>query len=108
MENQRPDFIRHYSDLMETYGPGDDAAMFGRKLGLKRLGINFEILAPGGQTAPPHAHEKDEEFVFVLDGAPTSGSTEICIGLRPVMASPSPTAPASRTASSTTPTRRSD
>src|SRR5277367_837474 len=70
MEPQRPDFIRHYSELMENYGPGDDAAMFGRKLGLQRLGINFEILSPGGQTAPPHAHEQDEEFVFVIEGTP--------------------------------------
>jgi uncharacterized cupin superfamily protein len=70
VDNPRPDFIRHYSELMENYGPGDDAAMFGRKLGLTRLGINFEILEPGGQTAPPHAHEKDEEFVFVLEGTP--------------------------------------
>ena len=88
MENQRPDFIRHYSDLMETYGPGDDAAMFGRKLGLKRLGINFEILAPGGQTAPPHAHEKTRSSCS-CSTAPTSGSTEICGS--PVMASPSGT-----------------
>ena len=55
---------------METYGPGDDAAMFGRKLGLTRIGINYEVLSPGGQTAPPHAHEKDKEFVYVIDGTP--------------------------------------
>ena len=37
-----------------------------RMLGLKRIGINYEILQPGDRSSWPHAHKEDEEFIFIL------------------------------------------
>jgi uncharacterized cupin superfamily protein len=66
-----------------TY-PGDNET-FGAyagltdRLGLKVLGIGYELLAPGKRSCFPHAHKVEEEFAFVLSGAPTvwmNGFTE--------------------------------
>lgn len=65
-EIERPD-IRHYD--------GDDELMcigarLGEHLGLTRLGIHHERLPPGRRTSYPHAESAEEEFVYVLQGAP--------------------------------------
>jgi uncharacterized cupin superfamily protein len=74
----RPDFIGNYRDHMSeddcTY-PGSTerlshGAPIGRKLGLKAIGLHVEILPPGRRTSWPHAEEKEEEFVYVLEGTP--------------------------------------
>jgi uncharacterized cupin superfamily protein len=72
-ESKRPDFIRHYTEIEEPTGQGDLAALlapFGQRLGLRRLGINLETIPPGCRSAEPHAHERDEEFVYVIEGRP--------------------------------------
>lgn len=79
-QNTRPDFIRHYTQLQSSEAwpsPDPDSderfsfgAPLGSSLGLKRLGVNHELLPPGRRTSPPHAHSHDEELVFVLSGHP--------------------------------------
>lgn len=69
----RPAFMRHYSEIEKPVGSGDLAVMaaaFGRKLGLTRIGVNQETVSPGCRTSHPHAHSKDEEFVFFVEGYP--------------------------------------
>jgi|HubBroStandDraft_1064217.scaffolds.fasta_scaffold00055_54 uncharacterized cupin superfamily protein len=74
----RPDFIRHYSEIQKTQAwryEGDDELMsvgspFGRFLGLTRIGIHREDLAPGRRTSFPHAESHEEEFVYVIEGHP--------------------------------------
>ncbi len=74
----RPDFIAHYTELMDEDDcryPGSTeklsyGAPVGRKLGLTRIGLHIEVLPPGRRTSWPHAEEKEEEFVFVLEGEP--------------------------------------
>jgi uncharacterized cupin superfamily protein len=75
--NDRPSFIRNFSELLEpapNWARNTDldgqAARFGRRLGLTRLGINYEVVPPGHRTSLPHAHEKDEEFILVVRGEP--------------------------------------
>jgi uncharacterized cupin superfamily protein len=74
----RPSFIAHWTDIE---GPddnryrGDDELMsigaaFGRIFGLTRLGIHHERLPPGRRTSFPHAESAEDEFVYVLEGAP--------------------------------------
>ncbi|MGH6892287.1 MAG: cupin domain-containing protein [Dongiaceae bacterium] len=80
MPNQqsRPSFIRHWTELEEADDaryPGSDellsiGAPVGRKLGLTRIGIHHERLPPGRRTSYPHAESAEEEFVFVIEGAP--------------------------------------
>jgi uncharacterized cupin superfamily protein/GNAT superfamily N-acetyltransferase len=40
----------------------------GAAAGLMRLGVHVERLEPGHRASYPHAHENEEEFVFVLEG----------------------------------------
>jgi uncharacterized cupin superfamily protein len=37
-------------------------------VGLRKIGVNLVRLAPGERSSWPHAEEKEEEFVYVLDG----------------------------------------
>jgi len=70
---KRPGFIRHYTEIEEPTGQDDLAALlapFGRRLGLSRLGVNLETIPPGCRSAEPHAHEREEEFVYVIEGHP--------------------------------------
>lgn len=76
--SERPDFIKHCEELRtdETFSyPGDSetfgtGAALGRKLGLKRVAINYEVLQPCDRSSWPHAHSEEEEFIFVLEGNP--------------------------------------
>jgi mannose-6-phosphate isomerase-like protein (cupin superfamily) len=39
-----------------------------RSFGLTNFGVNLTRLAPGGQSALRHAHGKQDEFVYILEG----------------------------------------
>ena len=43
----------------------------GDHFGLRNFGVNLTTLAPGATSALRHAHQKQDEFVFVLAGHPT-------------------------------------
>ena len=43
----------------------------GDLFGLKNFGVNLTTLAPGVYSALRHAHAKQDEFVYVLEGEPT-------------------------------------
>lgn len=43
----------------------------GETFGLSNFGVNLTTLAPGAATALRHAHALQDEFVYVLAGAPT-------------------------------------
>lgn len=98
MQN-RPDFIKNCEELRtdqsfsypgdtETFGTG---ATLGRAFGLKRVAINYEVLAPGDRSSWPHAHSEEEEFIYILEGKPQiwiDGNTYDlspgdCVGLAP-------------------------
>ena len=74
----RPDFIAHWTDLEgadDSHYPDDAELMsvgapVGRALGLTRIGIHHERLAPGRRTSYPHAEGAEEEFLFVISGHP--------------------------------------
>jgi uncharacterized cupin superfamily protein len=51
-ESQRKRFYRRLGDFA----------------GLKNYGVNLVRVAPGGQSAARHAHSRQDEFVFVLEG----------------------------------------
>ena len=68
----RPDFIKNceelrtdesfsYPDDTETFGTG---AAVGRKLGLKRVAINYEILQHGDRSSGPHAHSEETAIII--------------------------------------------
>lgn len=42
----------------------------GAHAGLKNFGVNITRIVPGGQSSYRHAHSTQDEFVYVLSGAP--------------------------------------
>ena len=71
----RPEFIRHYrpSNPIDDGGFPDMGGLgsaLGRRLGLTRIGIHYEITPPGSRSSFPHAESDEEEFVFVVRGTP--------------------------------------
>ncbi len=55
--------------------PGDDELMsvwshISVELGLTRIGVSHDVLAPGTRTSWPHAEFDEEEFVYVVEGEP--------------------------------------
>jgi uncharacterized cupin superfamily protein len=43
----------------------------GDLFGLKNFGVNLTTLGPGAYSALRHAHAKQDEFVYILEGEPT-------------------------------------
>ena len=71
----RPPFIIRSNDVPEVSGsyPNSDEPLslgraLGRAAGLERIGLHLERLPPGTRTSWPHAEEKEEELVYVLEG----------------------------------------
>jgi uncharacterized cupin superfamily protein len=57
----------------------------GDLFGLKNFGVNLTRIRPGGVSALHHRHSRQDEFLYVIEGAPTlfTGADEI--ELRPGM-----------------------
>jgi uncharacterized cupin superfamily protein len=58
-----------------TAYPGDDETMgnwahLSVALGLTRIGVGYDMLAPGQRSSWPHAEFDEEEFVYVVEGEP--------------------------------------
>ena len=75
MSTPRPPFLVSTLDVPEkpgSYPNSDERTGFsrpiGRAAGLVRIGLHVERLPPGQRVSWPHAEEKEEEFVFVLEG----------------------------------------
>jgi uncharacterized cupin superfamily protein len=77
----------------QTGYPAEMAAMvagrakhpLGDLFGLTNFGVNLTRLAPGAYSALRHAHAKQDEFVYILEGEPTlvtdSGETQMKPGM---------------------------
>ena len=48
-----------------------DKRPLGDLFGLVNFGVNLTRLKPGGSSSIRHAHTKQDEFVFILEGRPT-------------------------------------
>jgi uncharacterized cupin superfamily protein len=67
-----------------------DKSPLGDLFGLKSFGVNLTRIAPGGESALRHAHVRQDEFVYILEGRPTlvtdAGRTALqpgmCAGFR--------------------------
>ena len=49
---------------------GRDKQSLGDLFGLTNFGVNITRLESGGATALRHAHTKQDEFVYILEGSP--------------------------------------
>jgi uncharacterized cupin superfamily protein len=57
----------------------------GDLFGLANFGVNLTRLAPGAVSALRHAHSKQDEFIYILQGSPTLETDEGRIKLTPGM-----------------------
>jgi uncharacterized cupin superfamily protein len=57
----------------------------GDLFGLANFGVNQTTLAPGGESALLHRHSKQDEFIYILEGAPIlvtdAGETPLAPGM---------------------------
>lgn len=74
-----------YPAIYASRVDGREKRALGDAFGLKNFGVNLTRLAPGSQSALRHAHEKQDEFVFILEGTPTlvtdSGEQDLFPGM---------------------------
>jgi uncharacterized cupin superfamily protein len=50
---------------------GREKRPLGDLFGLQNFGVNLTRLAPGAMSALRHAHTRQDEFVYILEGHPT-------------------------------------
>jgi uncharacterized cupin superfamily protein len=60
-----PEMRHHYPNTDENTGY---QRSIGKTAGLLKIGVNLMRLPPGQRSSWPHAEEKEEEFVYVLEG----------------------------------------
>jgi uncharacterized cupin superfamily protein len=64
---------------------GREKRILGDLFALKNFGVNLTRLAPGAMSALRHAHTKQDEFVYILQGKPTLHTDEGATQLTPGM-----------------------
>src|SRR5205085_5568294 len=74
----------NYPEPFASRMAGREKRPLGDLFGLTNFGVNLTRLAPGAMSALRHAHSRQDEFVYVLQGTPTlhtdEGRTELCPG----------------------------
>ena len=61
----------NYPEPFASRVAGRTKRPLGDLFGLTNFGVNLTRLAPGGSSALRHAHTKQDEFVYILEGQPT-------------------------------------
>jgi uncharacterized cupin superfamily protein len=78
-------FRTNYPEPFASRMAGRDKRPLGDLFGLANVGVNLTRLAPGGSSALRHAHTKQDEFVYILEGRPTlvtnAGRTALKAGM---------------------------
>ena len=73
------------AEMVARVAAGRDKQPLGDLFGLTNFGVNLTRLAPGGQSALRHAHGKQDEFVYVLEGEAVlvtdAGETTLAAGM---------------------------
>lgn len=72
-------------DLHGARLEGREKRTLGDLFGLQNFGVNLTRLAPGAISALRHAHSKQDEFIYILQGSPTlytdAGPTPLSPGM---------------------------
>jgi uncharacterized cupin superfamily protein len=74
-----------YPEPFASRMAGREKRPLGDLFGLTNFGINLTRLAPGAVSALRHAHTKQDEFVYILQGRPTLHTAEGPTQLSPGM-----------------------
>src|ERR1041385_5736755 len=77
--------VSSYPEPFASQMTGRDKQPLGDLFGLTNFGVNLTRLAPGGQSALRHAHGKQDEFVYLLEGEAVlitdAGETALTAGM---------------------------
>lgn len=60
-----------YPEIFAARVAGREKRALGDFFGLQNFGVNLTRLAPGAESSLRHSHEKQDEFIYVLEGTPT-------------------------------------
>ena len=75
----------NYPENFASRVAGREKRALGDIFGLGNFGVNMTRLAPHAVSALRHAHSRQDEFIFVLEGRPTlvtnAGDTELVAGM---------------------------
>ena len=75
----------NYPEPLASRMAGREKRPLGELFGLTNFGVNLTRLTPGGASALRHAHARQDEFIYVLQGRPTlvtdAGETIIEVGM---------------------------
>ena len=63
--------VTNYPEPFASRVAGREKRPLGDLFGLTNFGVNLTRLAPGAMSALRHAHTRQDEFVYVLEGEPT-------------------------------------
>src|SRR5713226_8282842 len=61
----------NYPEPFASRMAGREKRPLGDLFGLTNFGVNLTRLAPGAVSALRHAHSRQDEFIYILDGEPT-------------------------------------
>jgi uncharacterized cupin superfamily protein len=75
----------NYPEPFASRMSGRQKRPLGDFFGLTNFGVNLTRLAPGAMSALRHAHSRQDEFVYVLQGTPTLYTDEGATPLAPGM-----------------------
>jgi uncharacterized cupin superfamily protein len=74
-----------YPETFARRVAGREKRALGEVFGLMNFGVNLTRLAPGAWSALLHRHSRQDEFVYILEGAPTlvteEGETKLAPGM---------------------------
>jgi uncharacterized cupin superfamily protein len=74
-----------YPEKFRARVAGREKKPLGDLFGLTNFGVNLTRLAPGAESSLRHAHARQDEFVYILEGRPTlvtnQGPTELAPGM---------------------------
>lgn len=75
----------NYPEPFASRMKGREKRQLGDAFGLTNFGVNLTVLTPGAVSALRHAHSKQDEFVYILEGRPTLVTDEGRLQLSPSM-----------------------
>jgi uncharacterized cupin superfamily protein len=74
-----------YPEPFASRMAGRSKRQLGEVFGLANFGVNLTHLAPGASSALRHAHTKQDEFVYILEGTPSLHTNDGITRLAPGM-----------------------
>lgn len=77
--------LSNYPEPFAARMIGREKRTLGDLFGLSNFGVNLTHLAPGAASALRHAHSRQDEFVYILQGQPTLITDEGRTDLQPGM-----------------------